>query len=116
MYLLATLEVRPQFRNALLDALDQLAAYARVEPGTLQYELLIDLENENRIIVFERYTGAAALQTHLESPPLKALVAKFEQFLSTAPSLVRMARRGGFLREGLANAPMLCLLSEESGQ
>lgn len=108
MYLLATLDVHPQFRATVLAALDQLVAYARTEPGTLQYEVLSDMENENRIIVFERYTDAAALQSHLDSAPLQALAAQFGEYLSAPPSLVRMARRDGFLREGLANAPASC--------
>lgn len=98
MYLFATLDVHSHSRSDLLAALDQLVAYSRTEPGTLQYEVLTDLENENRIIVFERYTDAAAMQEHLESAPLQALVAKFATYLSTPPSLVRMTRRNGFLR------------------
>ncbi|MBB3122009.1 putative quinol monooxygenase [Pseudoduganella violacea] len=105
MYLLATLDAHPQFRTSLLAALDQLVAHARTEPGTLQYEVLTTIEDENRIMVFERYTDAAALQAHLDSAPLQAVIAQFEHSLSTPPSLVRMARRDGFLREGLANAP-----------
>lgn len=94
MYLLATLDANPQSRTDLLAALDQLVAYSRTEPGTLQYEVLTDLENENRIIVFERYADAAALQAHLDSAPLQALA--FGHFLSAPPSLVRMTRRNGF--------------------
>lgn len=105
MYLLATLDVHPDFRPDLLAALDRLAAYARTEPGTLQYEILTDLENGNRIIAFERYTDAAALQAHMESAPLQALIAQFEHYLTAPPALVRMKRLNGFLREGLANAP-----------
>jgi len=82
MYLLATLDAHPQFRPDLLAALDHMVACSRTEPGTLQYEVLTDLENENRIIVFERYSDAA----------------KFATWLSAPPSLVRMARRNGFLR------------------
>jgi len=98
MYLLATLDAHPQFRPDLLAALDHMVACSRTEPGTLQYEVLTDLENENRIIVFERYSDAAAMQAHLESAPLQALAAKFATWLSAPPSLVRMARRNGFLR------------------
>jgi len=98
MYLLATLDAHPEFRHELLAALDQLVAFSRTEPGTLQYEVLADLENENRIIVFERYTDAAAMQAHLESAPLQALVAKSPTWLSAAPSLVRMTRRSGFAK------------------
>lgn len=98
MYLLATLDANPQFRPGLLAALDQLVAHSRTELGTLQYEVLTDLENDNRIIVFEHYTNADAMREHLESAPLRALVARFEHYLSAPPSLVRMARRDGFLR------------------
>jgi len=98
MYLLATLDAHPQFRADLLAALDHMVAYSRTEPGTLQYEVLTDLENENRIIVFERYADAAAMQAHLESAPLQALAAKFATWLNAPPSLVHMARQNGFLR------------------
>jgi len=97
MYLLATLDVHPQFRPDLLAALDQLVAHSRTEPGTLHYDVLTDLENQNRIVVFERYSDAAAMQAHLESAPLQALVANFATWLNSPPSLVRMARRSGLV-------------------
>lgn len=99
MYLIATLDANPDSRPGLLAALDQLVEYSRSEPGTLQYEVLTDLENENRIIVFEHYADAAAMQAHLDSAPLQALVANFGHYLSAPPTLVRMTRRKGFLRE-----------------
>ncbi|NVE01154.1 putative quinol monooxygenase [Massilia sp. BJB1822] len=105
MYLLAIFDARPQFRATLLAAMDQMVVHTRTEPGSLQYEVLTTIEDENRIMVFERYTDAAALQTHLDSAPLQALIAKFDQYLSAPPALIRMTRRDGFLREGLANAP-----------
>lgn len=98
MYLLATLDATPNSRADLLAALDELVAYSRTEPGTLQYEVLTDLEDENRIIVFEHYADAGAVQAHLESAPLQALAAKFGDYLSAPPSLVRMTRRIGFVR------------------
>jgi quinol monooxygenase YgiN len=99
MYLLATLDATPNSRADLLAALDELVAYSSTEPGTLQYELLTDLEDENRIIVFEHYADADAMQAHLESAPLQALAAKFGDYLSAPPLLVRMTRRNGFRRE-----------------
>jgi quinol monooxygenase YgiN len=101
MYLLATLLVHSQYRQDLLAALEHLAAYSRTEPGTLQYEVLTDLENQNRIIVFERYADECSMQAHLNSAPLQALVAQFGDYLSEQPNLVRMTQQTGFLREGL---------------
>jgi quinol monooxygenase YgiN len=98
MYLLATLDATPNSRADLLAALDELVAYSSTEPGTLQYEVLTDLEDENRIVVFEHYADAGAMQAHLDSAPLQALAAKFGHYLSAPPSLVRMNRRYGFLR------------------
>ena len=98
MYLLATLDATPNSRADLLAALDELVAYSSTEPGTLQYEVLTDLEDENRIVVFEHYADAGAMQAHLDSAPLQALAAKFGHYLSAPPSLVRMTRRNGFLR------------------
>lgn len=98
MYLLATLDATPNSRADLLAALDEVVTYSSTEPGTLQYEVLTDLEDENRIIVFEHYADAGAMQAHLDSAPLQALAAKFGHYLSAPPSLVRMTRRNGFLR------------------
>ncbi len=105
MYLLATFDVRSEHRATLLNALDELAAHARTEPGTLQYEVLTNLEQANQILVFERYTDAQAAQTHLGSAPLQVLSAQFERLLNAPPVLVRMEARSGFVREGVANAP-----------
>ncbi len=101
MYLLATLLVHSQYRQDLLAALEHLASYSRTEPGTLQYEVLTDLENQNRIIVFERYADECSMQAHLNSAPLQALVTRFGAYLREPPTLVRMTQHTGFLREGL---------------
>jgi len=101
MYLLATLLVHPGYRQDLLAALEHLATYSHTEPGPLQYEVLTDLENQHRIIVFERYVDVCSMQAHLNSAPLQELVARFDAYLSEPPILVRMTQHAGFLREGL---------------
>lgn len=103
MYLVCLLDVRTECRNDLLSALDRLVEHSRTEPGTLQYEVLTDVENPGRIVVFERYTDAAALQAHLDSGPVSSALAKFGEYLSAPPVLVRSSLRAGFLSAKLRN-------------
>lgn len=103
MYLVCLLDVRPESRNELLAALDRLVEHSRTEPGTLQYEVLTDIENPARIVVFERYTDADALQAHLDSGPVSSTLAKFGDYLTSPPILVRSTLRAGFLSARLRN-------------
>lgn len=98
MYLVCLLDVRAEFRNDILSALDRLVEHSRTEPGTLQYEVLTDIENPSRIAVFEHYTDAAALQAHLDSGPVSSALAKFGEYLLAPPLLMRSSLRAGFLK------------------
>lgn len=103
MYLVCLFEARPEHRDTLLAALEKLVAHARTEPGTLQYELLTETAEPNRIVVFERYTNTAALDAHLNAAPVSATLARFGEWLATEPILLKSFRRAGFIRAGLDN-------------
>ncbi|WP_051228910.1 putative quinol monooxygenase [Paludibacterium yongneupense] len=103
MYLTCIFNVRPESRDALLNALASLVEHSHSESGTLQYEVLVDRDDENRIIVFERYSGAPALQAHLESAAVSSTLARFDEWLDRPPLLIKSKRFAGFVHSGLDN-------------
>lgn len=103
MYLVCLFEARPEHRSTVLAALENLVAHSRTEAGTLQYEVLTEESDPNRIIVFERYTDAAAVEAHLNASAVSSTLAKFGDWLAAAPVLMRSHRLAGFVRSGLDN-------------
>lgn len=103
MYLVCLFEARPEHRNTLLAALEKLVTHSRSEAGTLQYELLTDNTDPNRMVVFERYTDASAMDVHLNSTPVSATLTHFGEWLATEPVLLKCTARDGFIRAGLGN-------------
>jgi quinol monooxygenase YgiN len=103
MYLTCILNARPECRDTLLNALARLVEHARGEHGTLHYEVLTDRDDANRVIVLERYTGADALQAHLDAPVVSTTLARFGELLDRPPMLMKSARFAGFVHAGLDN-------------
>jgi quinol monooxygenase YgiN len=62
------------------DRLDQFLALARIdasesvakEPGCRQFDVTLDREQPNRVVLYEVYEDAAAFDAHLETPHLAA--------------------------------------------
>lgn len=103
MYLVCLFEARPEYRNTLLTALEKLVVHSRSEPGTLQYELLTDNTDPNRMVVFERYVDAAAMDAHLNAETVSSTLAHFTEWLASDPVLLKCSGQAGFIRAGLKN-------------
>ncbi len=103
MYLVCLFEARPEYRQTLLTALEKLVVHSRTEPGTLQYELLTENTEPNRIVVFERYANVEALDAHLNSSPVSTTLAQFSEWLAKEPVLLKCSSQAGFIRSGLNN-------------
>ena len=65
-----TIEVVPGQRDQVVTLL--LAHKARLsdEPGTLQFEVLLEKDEDTEIRVYEMYRDAAAFEVHLNGPSL----------------------------------------------
>ena len=63
-------------REALLAALDKMAkASVGEEPGCLQFDVLTDQAEPNKIMLYEVYADEAASQAHQETPHFKEFLA-----------------------------------------
>lgn len=63
--LMVTVEFEPQSRDAVLRALlDHRERCLKEEPGTLQFEVLVPLEDPSRLLLFELYADDSALSLH----------------------------------------------------
>ena len=57
----------------------------RKEKGNLVYDLNRDTEKPSRYLVYERWKSLAALEAHLNSPHIKALLAELPKLTEGAP-------------------------------
>jgi quinol monooxygenase YgiN len=66
------------------------------EPGCLSYQLLEVIGEPGRFLTFERWTDKAALEAHMVTPEIKAIVPKLEPVLAKPfTQLFLDARTGG---------------------
>lgn len=69
-------------QDALRDLLIPFAKSSRREPGCLVYTLMEVAAEPGRFLTFERWTNKAALQAHMVTPAIKAIVPKLEPLLA----------------------------------
>ena len=63
-----TVDLRPEKRQAALDAGREIAAATRALEGCLDYVWSADPVVPGRVYVFERWTDEAALRAHFDGP------------------------------------------------
>jgi len=67
--LFVTLDVRPALRERLLAAITaQGAASLEREPGCLQFDVCVDSDDPNRVLLYEVYEDEAAFDAHGRTP------------------------------------------------
>jgi quinol monooxygenase YgiN len=67
--IVGTIEVDPQRRAALLDALRPYVERTRLEePGCLDYAFMADTVDDGRVVVIERWTDQESLAAHFVHP------------------------------------------------
>ena len=84
------------------DKLEQFLELARTdasqsvanEPGCRQFDVTLDREQPNRVVLYEVYEDAAAFDAHLETPHLAAFRAGIEN-LSVSRHVRRLTRVHG---------------------
>jgi quinol monooxygenase YgiN len=58
---------------------------ARVEPGNVQYDLLVMAGDPDVYVIIERYKDAAAVAAHAQSDKAKALFARLGELMEGTP-------------------------------
>ena len=88
--LIAILTARADREAALSDALAAIVQEVRAEPGCLRYDLYVDAADKRRMIMLEAWKTEEALGVHVESPPFRALAARFEELLDRPLEIIRL--------------------------
>jgi quinol monooxygenase YgiN len=71
IYVIATAHVRPESRDAYLDAARACIAATRKEEGCLDYELHQSVTEPTRFVFVERWTSREALAAHFKADHLQ---------------------------------------------
>ena len=83
------LVVKPEHRAEFLEALWEDANGALDnEAGCMRFEVTVDSENPNRIMLFEVYRDAEARRIHRAAPYLKRVAAGLETWLEEPSKMV----------------------------
>lgn len=83
----ATFEARPGKENELRNALIGLVAPTRQEAGCLNYDLHVLPESPAKFLFHENWTTKAALDVHLQSPHIQALLPRVGELCVAPPEI-----------------------------
>ena len=83
----ATFEARPGKEAELRAALIGLVAPTRKESGCINYDLHISTETPAKFLFHENWTNKAALDAHLLTPHIQALLPRVDELCVEAPSI-----------------------------
>jgi quinol monooxygenase YgiN len=83
----ATFVARPGKEAELRAALTGLVAPTRKESGCINYDLCISTESSAKFVFHENWTGKAALDAHMQTPHIQALLPRVDELCAKAPSI-----------------------------
>lgn len=84
---IATFEARPGKETELRAALTSLVAPTRKETGCINYDLHISTETPAKFLFHENWTGKPALDAHMQTPHIQALLPRVDELCTEAPSI-----------------------------
>lgn len=90
---IAHINARPEDVERVGAALDKMLAPTRAEPGCLQYDLLVDVQDPCHFIFYERWESPEAHQTHMDSAHIAEFVVSCKGAIAEAT--VHHARQKG---------------------
>lgn len=72
IYVVATLELKPDSTDAAVEAATPCVLETRKEEGCISYDLNRDALDETKLVFVERWTGMDALKAHFNTPHMAA--------------------------------------------
>ena len=81
----AVLQAKPGCETELESALRAMIPHVRQEGGVVDYALHRASDDAGRFFYYEKYRDQAALDVHMATPYLKALLDKVPQLCARAP-------------------------------
>ena len=91
---IAVLTAKPGMEQALREAALGLIPITRQEPGCINYDLHVSIENPGQFIFHENWESKQHLDDHLARPHLKALAARADELFAEPPHLTLCERIG----------------------
>lgn len=84
---IATFEARPGKEAELRAALMGLVAPTRKEVGCINYDLHTSTETPAKFLFHENWTGKPALDAHMQTRHIQALLPRVDELCTEAPSI-----------------------------
>ena|SRR5688572_24356993 len=91
---IATFQARPGKEAELRTALTGLLAPTRQEAGCINYDVHVSPVDPARFMFHENWTSQAALDAHLQSPHVKALLPRVDELCTAFPEITTWERIG----------------------
>ena len=90
----ATFQARPGKEVELKIALIGLVAPPRLEKGCISYDLHASPEDPAKFLFYETWTSQAALDAHMQSAQIKALLPRVDELCAAFPQIVLWEKIG----------------------
>lgn len=78
----AKITLKPGKREEIIPKMQNLIKATRAEPGCINYELYASTEDENVLMMFEKWESREALDSHIQTEHFKAFGAEIEEYLA----------------------------------
>lgn len=78
----AKITVKPGKRDEVISKMQKLIKATRAEPGCIYYELYASTEDENVLMMFEKWENRMALDSHIETEHFIAFGEEIEKYLA----------------------------------
>lgn len=91
---IATFQARPGKEMELRAALTGLLQPTRQEADCLKYDLHASAEDPAKFLFHENWTSKAALDAHLHTPHIKALLPRVDELCTAFPQITLWERIG----------------------
>ena len=84
----AVITAKPEAADQVGAALAELAAATHAEPGCILYSLQRGLQETNVFVTVEKWTSEQALEQHLQSAHVQAVLAQAGDLLAEPPHII----------------------------
>ncbi len=86
----ANARVKPEAREAAVEAALKMREASLTEPGCQEYGFWFAIDDPNRLLVFERWHDQAALDAHFQTPHLAEFAASIPEWVDGTPEVTRI--------------------------
>ncbi|MDY9923579.1 putative quinol monooxygenase [Methanobacterium sp.] len=84
----ATITAKPTKRDEIISKSQDLIKSTRLEPGCISYDLYASIEDENVLIMLEKWENREVLDVHMKTEHFKMFGTVIEEFVAKEISIV----------------------------